>query len=150
MLRREDAIDRKLHHGDVGIRKHMDEWCPRAVVYAPGVVNHRVKLLDGKNGIAQFDTAADGIFHGKECLGKTIHIVDLRGLPGALYEVAVLVPMSRNHQNGFRTAIVTDDALPQRGERVGDVVVVEGEHRTAMAQEDGRHCFHVVSVLVEC
>ncbi|MCH3982528.1 MAG: hypothetical protein LKE41_11645 [Prevotella sp.] len=55
--------------------------------------------------------------------------------------------MSRNHKNGLGTAIVADDALPQSGERVGDVVVVEGQHRTSVTQEDGRHCFHFVSDL---
>ena len=63
------------------------------MVDAPGVVDYCAKLLDVKNGIAQFCTAPDGIFHFVECAGETIHVIDLLGLVGALHEIAVLVPV---------------------------------------------------------
>ena len=113
LARCDNTIDRELHDGNVGIGKHMHEWRPRAVVDAPSVVDHRAKLLDAEDSIAQLGTALDRIFHFVESTREAVHIVDLLGLFRALDEVEVLVPMSRNHQNGFRAAIVADDALTQ-------------------------------------
>ena len=45
-------------------------------------------------------------------------------------------------------AVVVDDALTQLGERMRELVVVEGEHRTAMTQKDGRHCIHCFLLII--
>ena len=142
LARIEEAVDGELDDGDVGLGEDVDEDAPGAVVDAPAVVDFDIGAEQVGDVARQVGAACGLVLELVELLGEAVHVVDLARLCGALHERAVRVPVSGDHQDGLGLAEFLEDAFPEAAVGLGQFVVVECDHRAAVADENGRHLFH--------
>lgn len=145
LARIDEAVDGKLDDGDVGLGEDVDEDAPGAVVDAPAVVDFDVCAEQVGDRARQVGIACRLVLELVELLGEAVHVVDLARLCGALHERAARVPVRGDHQDGLGLAELCKDALSEAAVGFGQFVVVECDHRAAVADEDCGHLFHGVS-----
>lgn len=139
------AVDGELDDGDVGLWEDVDEDAPGTVVDAPAVVDFDVCAEQIGDVARQVGAACRLVLELVELLGESVHVVDLTRLCGALHERAARVPVRGDHQDGLGLAELCKDALSEAAVGFGQFVVVECDHRAAVADEDCGHLFHGVS-----
>lgn len=142
LARIDEAVDGELDDGDVGLGEDVDEDAPGAVVDAPAVVDFDVCAEQVGEVARQVGIACRLVLEGVELLGEAVHVVDLAGLCGALHERAARVPVRGDHQDGLGLAERCKDALSEAAVGFGQFVVVECDHRAAVADENSGHLFH--------
>ena len=139
------AVDGELDDGDVGLGEDVDEDAPRAVVDAPAVVDFDVCAEQVRDVAREVCKAGRLVLEFVELRREAVHVVYLAGLCGALHERAMRVPVRGDHQDGLGLAELCKDALSEAAVGFGQFVVVECDHRAAVADEDCGHLFHGVS-----
>ena len=142
LARVDEAVDGELDDGDVGLGEDVDEDAPGAVVDAPAVVDFDVCAEQVGDRARQVGAACRLVLELVELLGEAVHVVDLARLCGALHERAVRVPVRGDHQDGLGLAEFLEDALSEAAVGFGQFVVVECDHRAAVADENSGHLFH--------
>lgn len=139
------AVDGELDDGDVGLREDVDEDAPGAMVDAPAVVDFDALAEQVGDRARQVGAACGLVLELVELLGEAVHVVDLTRLCGALHERAARVPVRGDHQDGLGLAELCKDAFAEAAVGFGQFVVVECDHRAAVADEDCWHFFHGIS-----
>lgn len=138
----DEAVDGELDDGDVGLGEDVDEDAPGAVVDAPAVVNFDIGAEQVGDRARQVGAACRLVLELVELLGEAVYVVDLARLCGALHERAARVPVRGDHQDGLGLAELCKDALAEAVVGLGQFVVVECDHRAAVADENSGHLFH--------
>ena len=142
LARIDEAVDGELDDGDVGLREDVDEDALGAVVDAPAVVDFDIGAEQVGDRARQVGAASRLVLELVELLGEAVHVVDLARLCGALHEGVVRVPVCGDHQDGLGFAELCKDALAEVAVGLSQFVVVECDHRAAVADENSGHLFH--------
>ena len=89
----EPAAYRELYNGNVSFGKHVAQDRPCAVVYAPFVVYTYTASERVKHRFCKLCAAFSRIFEIIKLLRKTVHVIYLFGLCGALHKQTLCIPV---------------------------------------------------------
>ena len=133
------GVQAQLQNGNVGLRKKVQQYGPRAVVQSP----LPTVALNSQFGQGLHDFGSDGraawcwVLLGKEFGRKTVKVVDGARLGRRGDLPAICDPMRADDEDGTGQGIVRAQALPPSLPFQFERVVVYGVHGVAMADEEG-------------
>ena len=126
-------IHREFDHRDVGLRKHVMQRSPHAMIDAPGIVHgHGVskQLLHagGEAGVTR-----RMVLNRIELGGKAVHVVHLTWSGVALYQRPRRIPVGRHSENS--QGLVRQDSLAHSPQAVCHLIVPQRHHRVAVTHK---------------
>src|SRR5713226_607822 len=137
MPRAEGGLYGDLHHRNIGLRVHVEERRPGAVIQAAAAVDAggEASVLQERLGtLRNPGSSRRGIAQAVERLGEVVEIVDRLRFFGAGEHRQVRLPVRRGDQDGARAR----EALRERLPGVAGRARLERVHRRAVGDEDAR------------